>query len=215
MVTERNVEVLQWAWNAKDDEQKARHCPWWPSDPCIVLGLLGGMHAFLFTDQGTTYLSPSELHSIITSTLRDARKQCANVTHQAPLASAQKERQGIRSNSSSPNKAFFCWGVAESSTGKIVTNWIPAEGRVAGLFWWKKNYETEVRHVFEIERSMDTPQRAGFAVTTEVRERPNPSWPWTPGDPELGRTSLQQLQWRILEPVRNLLASRIRSEVAK
>jgi hypothetical protein len=95
--------------------------------------------------------------------------------------------------------------VADQSEGQIVTDWKPIRGKNAGLLWWKKEYQSEVRHTITIKQALYSPGRASYSILTEVRERPNPSYGWAAADSELGRKSF--------EDIKNLLLTSIRAEL--
>lgn len=86
------------------------------------------------------------------------------------------------------------WTIADSNGGQITTDWRLIPGKQAGLLWWKKTYQTEVRHVITIKSSSLGEDAAKFTITTEVRERPNDNYPWKDGDAELGRASFERIR---------------------
>jgi hypothetical protein len=88
------------------------------------------------------------------------------------------------------------WTVSESYKGQIITDWKPTPGKEKGLFWWKKTYQAEVRHIISIKRSYRSPHHSNFSIFTEVRERPNSNYKWVQGDPELGRASFEDIKYK-------------------
>lgn len=137
-------------------------------------------------------LTPDELKSILKNAL---------------LQSTPTNGQGLVSASApfSTPKYFSMyaasWGISDSNEGQITTDWRPIPGRKAGLLFWKKTYQTEVRHTITIKRSFSSYRFANFSIFTEVRERANANYSWVPGDPELGRKSFEELKQILLKSV--------------
>ncbi len=94
------------------------------------------------------------------------------------------------------------WGISESNEGQITTDWKATSGRTVGLFWWKKEYQTEVRHIITIKRSYKSQNHSNFSIDTEVRERPNSNYIWAKGNPEFGRSSFNEIKKALLDAVK-------------
>lgn len=89
------------------------------------------------------------------------------------------------------------WSIASSNDGQIVTDWQAVPGREAGVLWWRKRYDTEVRHIITVKQAMPSDHLSSYSIQTEVRERPNPSYAWAPADPELGRAAFMKIKARL------------------
>ena len=98
------------------------------------------------------------------------------------------------------------WGISDSNEGQLITDWRPLQGRRAGILWWEKVYEAEVRHVITVKQSTRSTKHSNIVVVTEVRERPNSAYPWSPGNSELGQTSFTELRRTVLYTVGMALA---------
>jgi hypothetical protein len=94
------------------------------------------------------------------------------------------------------------WEISESNEGQITTDWKPTKGKTVGLFRWKKEYQTEVRHIITIKRSYKSQDYSNFSIETEVRERPNANYKWAKGNPELGRSSFKEIKKILLDTIR-------------
>lgn len=154
-------------------------------------GLLGKASGRMIQDQ--IQLAPTELNAVITKALTENTIPT--------ITSVKTNNEKARLLSSSRQE----WGISESHEGQITTDWMPIPGRIAGLLWWKKEYQTEVRHVITIKRSYLTAQFANFTILTEVRERPNSNYDWEEGDPELGRESFKMIKSMLLEAIKKEL----------
>lgn len=104
------------------------------------------------------------------------------------------------------------WGIASSNDGQIVTDWQAVPGREAGVLWWKKRYDTEVRHVITVKQAVRSEHLSSYSIQTEVRERPNPSYAWAPADPELGRAAFLKVKARLWN---HILQKSIQKKAAK
>ncbi len=100
------------------------------------------------------------------------------------------------------------WTIAEIKEGQLMTDWQPIIGKTTGVLFWKKTYETEVRHLITVKGSFEIPYRSGFSITTEVRERPSANYKWSDADPELGRASLTEIKDYLLRAIRARLPQR-------
>ena len=148
-----------------------------------IAGSLGG------AVQSGIKLSPSDLNKVIMDALTQPQKRHAKAGVQTFAEGPKGENIGR-------------WGVAESNEGQISTDWEAIPGRMAGLLWWKKEYQTEARHIITINRSYRFSDLTNYSIATEVRERPNSNYQWAPGDPELGRESFSELKLVLLNSVR-------------
>lgn len=84
------------------------------------------------------------------------------------------------------------WTISSSNDGQITTDWKPINGRTAGVLWWVKKYNCEVRHIIIVNKMLNNPnQKLEYKIITEVRERPNENYSWQTADPELGRYSYE------------------------
>lgn len=116
---------------------------------------------------------------------------------------------GSASNSpSASDGALDAWPIAESKDGEITTDWQPIPGKKAGILWWEKYYETEVRHAITVTTAHRDPQLTSFTIRTEVRERPNVNYPWESGDSELGRKSFENIRSKLVRAVQLELSNR-------
>ena len=104
------------------------------------------------------------------------------------------------------------WGIASSNDGQIVTDWQAVPGREAGVLWWKKRYDTEVRHIITVKQAMRSEHLSSYSIQTEVRERPNPSYAWASADPELGRAAFMKIKARLWN---HILQTSIQKKTAK
>jgi len=109
------------------------------------------------------------------------------------------------SASSHPLQSNSKWTISDSNKGQFTTDWRHIQGRKAGVLWWEKIYETEVRHMITIKQPYSTPNVSSFSIATEVHERPNASYPWAKADVELGRTSFEE--------IKNFLLFKINAEI--
>lgn len=106
------------------------------------------------------------------------------------------------------SSAISRWEISESNEGQITTDWKAIKGRTVGLFWWKKEYQTEVRHIITITRSYKSQNYSNFSIETEVRERPNSNYKWAKANPELGRSSFKEIKNVLLGAVRKCANTR-------
>lgn len=125
----------------------------------------------------------------------------------APSLSGKAARGALSLTESAPEEPKERWSIADSNEGQITTDWKPIPGRSAGILWWEKIYEAEVRHVITVKQSFREPKYSNISVVTQVRERPNSKYPWSEADSELGRTSFSGL--------RDLLVQTISAEVQR
>jgi hypothetical protein len=93
-----------------------------------------------------------------------------------------------------PPKLTSEWSIADSNEGQITTDWKSIPGKQAGLLWWKKHYQTEVRHIITVRASSTNKDLGAFSIKTEIRERPNENYSWAEGYSELGRKSFERLR---------------------
>lgn len=80
------------------------------------------------------------------------------------------------------------------------------------MLWWKKRYDTEVRHVITVKQAVRSEHLSSYSIQTEVRERPNPSYAWAPADPELGRAAFLKVKARLWN---HILQKSIQKKAAK
>ena len=135
-------------------------------------------------------LSPGVLNRLLLNTLTNSTSVATNFSTTSTLSNAKTESK---------------WEVSESSEGQIITDWKPIPGRKAGLGWWEKEYQTEVRHIITVKRSYRSSKNSNFSILTEVRERPNSNYKWDKADPELGRTSFEEIKSILLASVHKTL----------
>jgi hypothetical protein len=86
------------------------------------------------------------------------------------------------------------WKIQEINSGTIVTEWMSIRGKTAGLWLWKKEYLTEVRHTISVRPATRNRSLLSYSIKTEVRERPNAEYPWVSADVELGRTAQSEIR---------------------
>ena len=143
-------------------------------------------------------LSPSELHAAIVSALapprhfltampRSGTSRSSLAPEGAAAAPADRTADGDERS----------WGIASSNEGQITTDWQRIQGREAGFLWWKKRYDTEVRHVITVKQAFRSSSLSSYSIETEVRERPNANYDWAPANPELGRTSFERIKGQL------------------
>ena len=95
------------------------------------------------------------------------------------------------------------WAVSNSNEDQIITDWKRIKGRKAGILWWLKEYECEVRHIITLKKSLDNPEETlSYSILTEVQERPNENYKWEKVDSELGRESFETIKNKINESIR-------------
>lgn len=157
------------------------------------LGLLGGTPEPL--EELT--LSPRELNRAILEALAP-RQRVATFMSRSPsnlsLAGQPTGRDSASGAHASEASPQGTWSIASSNDGQIVTDWQAVPGREAGVMWWKKRYEAEVRHIVTVRQAMHAANLSSYSIQTEVRERPNPSYAWTSADPELGRADFLKVK---------------------
>lgn len=143
-------------------------------------------------------LSPEELHAAIVSALAPPRhfltampRSGTSRTSLAPegAAAAPADRTADGDERS--------WGIASSNEGQITTDWQRIPGREAGVLWWKKRYDAEVRHVITVKQAFRSRSLSSYSIETEVRERPNANYDWAPANPELGRASFERIKGQL------------------
>ena len=151
----------------------------------------------------TSGLSSHELHALFLTAL-DARSSRATDTVAArPLAAGSKQRIRAR------------WGVAEWSEGRILTEWQAVDGRSAGLWWWKKQYEARARHIIAINGPVTAHGGPTFRIQTEVEERPNANYPWQSSGEEYGSQSLQGLKEVLMFAIREVNIDAVRTKSSR
>jgi hypothetical protein len=161
----------------------------------VLGGIFGGVAGAVVGGlQEGIELTPPELSSVILRTLTPR----TNETPQGAISLA----------SNSPDDAKNSWTVSDSNEGQITTDWKRIPGRKAGILWWQKEYESQVRHTITIKQSFRTPRQTNYSILTEVRERPNENYDWVNADPELGRQSFEDIKGVLLTSVRAELAKR-------
>lgn len=144
--------------------------------------------------------TPRELNdAIIYALSRSTRAalQKPRGTHRMSLTSQDGSTDAALTLNDANDVGMDTWGIASSNDGQITTDWQAVPGREAGVLWWKKRYDTEVRHVITVKQSMRSERFSSYSIQTEVRERPNPSYAWAPADPELGRTAFLKVKARL------------------
>src|SRR5262245_7827559 len=148
-------------------------------------------------------LTPSELNALIVRILSSppaaARQAPAGAATFGPSSSPVASRS---SQLDSP------WTILESNEGQIITDWRRTPGRKAGVGWWEREYDAEVRHIITIRQSFSAPRLASFSIETEVRERPNDRYPWASANVELGRRSFEELKNTLVQSVQTEMAQR-------
>ncbi|EHR70768.1 hypothetical protein BurJ1DRAFT_1917 [Burkholderiales bacterium JOSHI_001] len=144
-------------------------------------------------------LSPQELSTILFSTLNRGQ----SIRSRGAVISLAPQSTTDGADARSPNNTT--WSISESNEGQLSTDWKRITGRRSGVLWWEKQYQTEVHHIISIKRAFQNSRFTNFSIQTEVRERPNESYPWSAGDPELGRESF--------ESIKRLLVSTVREEI--
>lgn len=132
-------------------------------------------------------LTPSELSRVILRALTPRSTKIAD--------------SAIVHTSTSPSITMGSWTVSDSNEGQITTDWKTIPGKTAGLFSWKKEYDTQVRHIISIAKSSLSSHQTNFSILTEVRERPNKNYDWVSADPELGRKSFENIKDTLLTSV--------------
>jgi len=143
-------------------------------------------------------LSPSELHAAIVSALAPPR----HFLSVGPKSSTARTSLAPEGTSAAPADRTADgdergWGIASSNEGQITTDWQRIPGREAGVLWWKKRYDTEVRHVITVKQAFRSSSLSNYSIETEVRERPNANYDWAPGNPELGRASFERIKGQL------------------
>lgn len=101
----------------------------------------------------------------------------------------------------------YNWGISESNNDKITTDWVKIKGKESGVLWWKKEFDTEVRHVITITKSDKFPVCTNFSISTQVRERPNANYAWTEANVELGYSSFKELKNSCLLAIKHELSN--------
>lgn len=143
-------------------------------------------------------LSPGELHAAIVSALAPPRHFLAAMprsgTSRTSLAPDSATAAPTASTTDGDERG---WGIASSNEGQITTDWQRIPGREAGFLWWKKRYDTEVRHVITVKQAFRSSSLSGYSIETEVRERPNANYDWVPANPELGRASFERIKGQL------------------
>lgn len=143
-------------------------------------------------------LSPEELHAAIVSALAPPR----HFLSAAPRSGTSRTSLAPEGTAAAPADRTADgdergWGIASSNEGQITTDWQRIPGREAGVLWWKKRYDTEVRHVITVKQAFRSSSLSNYSIETEVRERPNASYDWAPANPELGRASFERIKGQL------------------
>jgi hypothetical protein len=143
-------------------------------------------------------LSPGELQAAIVSALAPPRHFLSAV----PRSSTVRTSLAPESTAAPPADRTADgdergWGIASSNEGQITTDWQRIPGREAGVLWWKKRYDTEVRHVITVKQAFRSSSLSSYSIETEVRERPNANYDWAPANPELGRASFERIKGQL------------------
>ncbi len=140
-------------------------------------------------------LSAGELHAAIVSALAPPRRFLAAMPRSGTSrASLAPEGTTAAPADSTTDGSERGWGIASSNEGQITTDWQRIPGREAGFLWWKKRYDTEVRHVITVKQAFRSSSLSSYSIETEVRERPNANYDWAPANPELGRASFERIK---------------------
>lgn len=162
-----------------------------------LLGLLRGASPL-----DNIALSPEELQAAIVSALAPPRHFLAAV----PKSSTARTSLGPEGTTTAPADRTADstadadergWGIASSNEGQITTDWQRIPGREAGVLWWKKRYDAEVRHVITVKQAFHSSSLSSYSIETEVRERPNANYDWAPANPELGRASFERIKGQL------------------
>lgn len=147
-------------------------------------------------------LSPEELQAAIVSALAPPRHFLAAMPRSGTSrTSLAPEVAPAAPTDRSTDAADRGWGIASSNEGQITTDWQRIPGREAGVLWWKKRYDTEVRHIITVKQALHARSLSSYSLETEVRERPNANYDWAPADPELGRASFERIKGQLWESI--------------
>lgn len=147
-------------------------------------------------------LSAQDLNATIYSALTAKHQSKPQTSTVVPMSFA-----ATQNNLGAIDSAPVAWPIAESNEGQIITEWKRIKGREGGILWWKKEYETEVRHIITVRSSFNSEHFSDFSIETEVHERANQNYPWSIADPELGRQSLQEIRSLLLDAVQSKMSS--------
>ena len=173
-------------WDYERDEIKRKDFS--DSSGLLLGGLAGGLGGAV---QSEIELTPNDLfHTIEAALVEDTMTE--NITSTLKVDSSAISR----------------WEISESNEGQIITDWKAINGRTVGLLWWKKEYQTEVRHIITITRSYKSKNYSNFSIETEVRERPNSNYKWAKANPEIGRSSFKEIKNVLLGAVRKCANTR-------
>ena len=147
-------------------------------------------------------LSPGELQAAIVSALAPPRHFLSAV----PRSSTARTTLAPEGTAAAPADRTADgdergWGIASSNEGQITTDWQRIPGREAGVLWWKKRYDAEVRHVITVKQAFRSRSLSSYSIETEVRERPNANYDWAPANPELGRASFERIKGQLWESI--------------
>lgn len=95
--------------------------------------------------------------------------------------------------------------MALATPDRYVTDWREIPGREAGVLWWRKPWLTEIRHeVRALPSSRDPAKLSNVAIDSELRERPNASYPWQPAEvaTPAARAAHAEIRARVLATIR-------------
>lgn len=95
--------------------------------------------------------------------------------------------------------------LALATPDRYVTDWRDIPGREAGVLWWRKPWQTEIRHeVRALPSSRDPARLSNVAIDSELRERPNASYPWQPAEvaTPAARAAHAEIRARVLATIR-------------
>lgn len=163
--------------------------------------VIGGVFGGLYSAPKSTIVGGMVANRIALSPDK-LQKEMMTVLQNHATPSIHYFKSEKRSSIQRPVKNF---GIADVNQGVIITDWKPIEGREAGLLWWKKKYEAQVRHTITIKRSYESSEYTNFSIHTEVRERPNNNYDWSTGDAELGRAEFKKIRNVLLAMVKSLI----------
>lgn len=147
-------------------------------------------------------LSPGELQAAIVSALVPPRHFLSALPRSGSArTSLAPEGAAAAPTDRTADGDERSWGIASSHEGQITTDWQRIPGREAGVLWWKKRYDTEVRHVITVKQAFRSRSLSSYSIETEVRERPSAHYDWAPANPELGRASFERLKGQLWETI--------------